>query len=328
MKLSILLSCAMGIASFGLPGSSLQAKTLKIGTMIPKGNEYANYLEEMAKKVKEKTDGRVKFKFYFGGLAGDEPDVLRKIHVGQLHGGVFTAKAMSDIYSDVRLLEVPFTFNSRQAARKGMEALSPEFSKGFTAKGYRLLGLYETGEVYMVSKNKIPNMAGLQGQKIWLMEGDKLAEAFTKSLNLVAVPVALPDVLTSLSTGLIDVAYAPALAIIALQWHSKINYIVEQPFGFHFQGFLLKGKWWDKMKPSDKKVVEDLAKVYARKISDTNLSQANAAFDAIKKQGAKPVAWPESDVKGLMSARNKILESLTGGLLSKKSILSLESSLK
>lgn len=307
---------------------NLYGKTYKIGTMIPKGTDYAKLLSDMAKEISTKTSGRVKLKFYFGGLAGDEPDVLRKIHVGQLHGGVFTAKAMSDVFSDIRVLEVPFSFKSREQAGEAMQRLESYFSEGFDKNGYQNLGLYEIGEVYLVSRNSTESMTGLKGQKIWVFEGDKLAEAFTKSLNLVAVPVALPDVLTSLSTGLIEVTYAPALAIIALQWQSKVSYIVEQPFGYHFQGFLLSNKAWAKIKTDDQKIVRQVSSQYAKKISETNLSQADDAFEAIKKQGVKPLKWPESDVKALQKARDEIFKSLQGSLLSKSVVKNLEESLK
>lgn len=320
----LLFTTAMSF--FGSTG--LTAKTFKIGTMVPKGTDYAKLLSEMGKEIKGKTDGRVNLKFYFGGLAGDEPDVLRKIYVGQMHGGVFTAKAMSDVFADIRVLEVPFSFKSRQQAGESMRTMKPYFSKGFEKNGYKNLGLYETGEVYMVSRNETSSLAKLKGQKIWVFEGDKLAEAFTKSLNLVAVPVALPDVLTSLSTGLIEVSYAPALAIIALQWQSKVSYVVEQPFGYHFQGFLLSQKAWKKIKPEDQKIVEQISNTYAQKISETNLTQADDAFAAIKKQGVKGIKWPESDVNALLKARDDIYQSLTGSLLSKDVVGQLEKALK
>ena len=64
--------------------------TLKVGVLAPEGTNWSNSLKKMAKEIREKTNKKVKIKFYFGGSQGDEPDVLRKIRVGQLHGGIFT----------------------------------------------------------------------------------------------------------------------------------------------------------------------------------------------------------------------------------------------
>ncbi|SMF59664.1 TRAP transporter substrate-binding protein DctP [Pseudobacteriovorax antillogorgiicola] len=304
MKLSTITMLSL------LLSATLQAKTFKVGTMIPEGTNYANLLEEMGKEIKKATNKRVKFKFVWGGVAGDEPDVLRKIRVGQYHAGVFTAKTMADVYSDVRVMEIPFSFKDRAHSQKVLSEFRDDFEKGLAKNGFESLGIYETGEIYIVTKNKVDSMDGLKGQKLWLYQGDKLAEAFSKSLNLVAVPVALPDVLSSLSTGMIDASYAPALGIVALQWHSKVSYIVEPPFSYHFQGFLLRGKDWRKIRIDDQKAIKKITAEYQKKISDSNYQDGLTSFEAIKKQGVKVIQWPKKDIAGLNKVRSEVLKSL------------------
>ena len=53
-----------------------------------------------------------------------------------------------------------------------------------------------------------------------------------KSLNLSPVPLPITDVQASLSTGVIEAAYAPPLGIIALQWDNKVKYLVDFPLAF------------------------------------------------------------------------------------------------
>lgn len=293
-------------------------KTYKIGTMVPDGTTYSKLLKEMAKKVRKETKGKVKFKFVFGGIAGDERDVVNKIRVGQFHGGVFTAKTIADAFGDFRIMEVPFSFRDREHAKKVLKDFTPHFNEGLSKGGFESLGIYETGEVYMVSKNEIKNVTDLKEQKLWLYNGDSLAEAFIKSMDLVAVPVTLPDVLSSLSTGLINTAYAPAIGIIALQWQSKVSYLIEPPFGFHFQGFVLSTKEWRKIPIDIQKIVSAICSEYADKISEDNVKEASKALDAIKKQGVKVVQWPKSDLEKLKTIRADVLKVLTGKVLSQK----------
>ncbi|MCU7941035.1 MAG: TRAP transporter substrate-binding protein DctP [gamma proteobacterium symbiont of Bathyaustriella thionipta] len=65
----------------------VQAKTFKIATLSPDGSDWMQKMRSGAKEIKQKTNGRVKFKFYPGGVMGDDQAVLRKIRIGQLHGG-------------------------------------------------------------------------------------------------------------------------------------------------------------------------------------------------------------------------------------------------
>ena len=112
---------------------SLYAETiLKVATLAPEGTNWADALKKLSKELSEKTNGEVKLKMYFGGSQGDEPDVLRKVRVGQLHGGIFTGKTLGDVNGDVRVMELPFTFDSDRAkALKIMIEMAPFFEIGF-----------------------------------------------------------------------------------------------------------------------------------------------------------------------------------------------------
>ena len=60
---------------------SAHAKSLKISTLAPEGTTWANNLKKMVKEIKKATNKKVKFKVYYGGAQGDEPDILRKIRI-------------------------------------------------------------------------------------------------------------------------------------------------------------------------------------------------------------------------------------------------------
>ncbi|MES9967730.1 MAG: TRAP transporter substrate-binding protein DctP, partial [Sedimenticola sp.] len=57
----------------------LQAVTLKIATVVPDGTSWMKAMRSAAKSIKQETDGRVKLRFYPGGIMGNDNSVLRKI---------------------------------------------------------------------------------------------------------------------------------------------------------------------------------------------------------------------------------------------------------
>ena len=67
--------------------SSAFSMTLKIATLAPAGTNWMNEMKKGANEIKRKTSGRVKLKFYSGGVMGNDKSVHRKIKIGQLHGG-------------------------------------------------------------------------------------------------------------------------------------------------------------------------------------------------------------------------------------------------
>jgi TRAP-type C4-dicarboxylate transport system substrate-binding protein len=141
-----ILTLIMLILSF-----ELSASTIKIAAIAPEGSNWANTIRDMSQEIKQATKNKVNLKVYYGGVAGDESDVLRKIRVGQLQGGVFTGKTLGDIVGDIRVLEIPFNFyQNREKGFKAMQGMGDYFNKSIEAKGFVNLGFYEIGQVYFV----------------------------------------------------------------------------------------------------------------------------------------------------------------------------------
>ena len=105
--LRILLSGVLLVFS----SSPTLAATLKIATLAPAGTTWMKEIKKGASEIKKKTEGRVKFKFYPGGVMGNDKSVHRKIKIGQLHGGAFTSGGLSQVYPDIQALSLPMMFN-------------------------------------------------------------------------------------------------------------------------------------------------------------------------------------------------------------------------
>ncbi len=302
--------------------------TLKVGVLAPEGTNWSNSLKKMAKEIKEKTNKKVKIKFYFGGSQGDEPDVLRKIRVGQLHGGIFTGKTLGDINGDVRVVELPFTFyHDRKKALGIVQKMEPFFNKKFEENEFKNLGFFEIGNVYFVSQKKTDSLKNMMGVKIWSWEGDTLVSTMIETMKFVSVPLPLPDVLSSLSTGIIQAAYAPPLGIISLQWNTKIKYVIDLPISFSVGAFLLSDKGWAKVKPEHRKTVEDIAKKYITEVNSGNDKDNKDALAVMKSQGIEFLKFSDADVAKGKELRTEVIGKLKGKLFSAEALKRLESNL-
>ena len=301
------------------------SQQIKLAVLVPEGTTWGNSLKKLSKEVETLTNNEVSFKIYYGGVSGDEPDVLRKIRIGQLHGGIFTGKTLGDIYGDVRSMEIPFTFYDKQnKASATLNKLSAQFNQGLKSKGFINLGFYEVGQVYVVSTKKISNLNELKGVKIWSWEGDKLVEAMIESLQLVSVPLALPDVLSSLSTGIIDAAYAPPLAILALQWHSKVKYLVDFPTAFSIGALLVSDKTWSKIKPEYQTKIMELSKKFVAEANSKSIQENEQARNQLKKSGVQFTSFPAEDYKKAAGARGSVINKVKDSYISTKVIQLLD----
>lgn len=302
---------------------------IKLAVLVPEGTTWGNSLKKLSKEISTATGGEVALKVYYGGVAGDEPDVLRKVRVGQLQGGIFTGKVLGDIYGDLRAIEIPFTFYGNQKkAGDTLVKLTPKLNEGIKKKGFVNLGFYEVGQVYVVSTKKISNLDELKGVKIWSWEGDKLVEALLNSLKLVSVPLALPDVLSSLSTGIIDAAYAPPLAILALQWQTKIKYLINFPTAFSVGALLVSDKAWAKVSPEHQKKIMEVSTRVIKEANDKSIAESQQALDQLKKSGVEFVSFPEADYKKAASVRSDVVNQLKDKYISNQMIQTVDKEAK
>ncbi len=309
--------------------NAYSATKLKIGVLVPEGTSWANHFKNMADEIESGTAKRVSLKIYFGGIAGDEPLVLTKIRIGQLSGGIFTGRTLGDISGDVRIMEVPFTFLAdRDKAFSALEKLGPFFSEGLEKAGFVNLGLFEIGQVYVVSTKKVETIDAFKGIKIWLWDGDKLVEQLVREMNLVSVPLALPDVLSSISTGIIDAAYSSPAAMLAVQWNTKVKYLVDFPVTYAIGAFLLKKSEWGKISPVDQEIVRKVAIKHIAPINTGTVKENEEALKLMKDSGITFLGFPSSEVAKGKTIREKIILSLTGKLFSPKAVSLMDDILK
>ena len=222
-----------------------EAYVLKFATLAPQGSTWMNIITDWANQVEKESQGRLKFKLYGGGVSGDEPDVLRKIRFGQLHGGAMTGHGIGYIYSPARVLEIPFLFRSYDEVDHVRAQLMPEIREGFRRNDFELLGWMEVGFIQLFSRVPIYSIEDLKKRRIWLWQGDPLGTAFFAASGLSPVSLPITEVFTSLSTGLIDTTIAPPLGAIAFQWFTKTPYMTNIPVMDGIGGLIVSRKFFD-----------------------------------------------------------------------------------
>lgn len=134
------LASALAAAAFALFGAaSAGAETLKIATLSPDGSLWMKLLREGAEQAAAQTAGRVAFKFYPGGVMGDDKAVLRKIRVGQLHGAVVTSSALVQTYADIALYSMPMAFRSAEEVDHVRQRMDGQLLAGLEGEGFQPL---------------------------------------------------------------------------------------------------------------------------------------------------------------------------------------------
>ncbi len=194
-----------------------QAVVLKIATLSPDGSSWMQKMREGAEKVATATEKRVQFKFYPGGVMGNDQAVLRKIRIGQLQGGAFTGGALADHYADAQIYAMPLKFRSLEEVDYVRRKMDPVIQEGMEKSGFVTFGLADGGGfAYIISNQPVETIASLQPLKVWIPAHDSMILEAMKGFGIDPISLPIADVRTGLQTGLIDTAATTPYGAIVL----------------------------------------------------------------------------------------------------------------
>lgn len=273
-----------------MPAMLPAATVIKFATVAPRNSTWMNIMEDLNNELSAATGGEVSFKFYPGGVQGDEKDVIRKIRIGQLHGGGFTGVGMGLVEPQSRVLDLPYLFRDEDEADHVLEGIYDTMAARFDDKGYLLLGWAEVGFVHFFTQNPVRSLDELKQQKMWIWEGDPLAGAYFDELGLKPVPLALPDVLTSFQTGLINGAYASPYGASVLQWQSRVSYVSDRPLADAAGAVLISNRILKKLSPEQLALLREIGRRKLRELTAASREDNRSALDAFQAAGIERVA--------------------------------------
>ena len=267
---------------------------IKFATLAPDGSAWMKTMRAIDEEVRERTENRLGFKFYPGGVQGDEKDVLRKIRNGQLHSGGFTGFGLGSVVPETRVMELPFMFETLDELDNLRAELGEHFDKRFDEKGWVNLGWTDVGFIYLMSKKPIRTPDDMSSARMWIWSGDPLAELFFRAFEISPIPLSAPDVLTSLQTGIVDAVYASPLACVALQWFTRVEYMNNVPITHGMGAILVSKKALRKVSPEDIAVLREVAAPQLRALTLKTREQNIEAVEEMKKEGVQVLEIDEA----------------------------------
>jgi TRAP-type C4-dicarboxylate transport system substrate-binding protein len=289
----------------------------KVASLAPEGSVWAKRFRDFVHEVEEKSNNEIGFKIYAGGVMGDDRAMYRKMRVGQLNGGGFTMTGISEFVPDFRVLGTPFLFNSYEEVDWVKQKIMPRFVSDFDKKGMVLLAVTEVGFVYTMSTQSISTLAELKQSKAWAPEGDPISKVLLETVGVTPIPLSIPDVLTSLQTGLINTTFNSYYGSIVMQWFTRISYITDIPFAYAYGAFILDKKTFSKLPPKYAELMRSAARThFDRLLADTRKSNEDA-LQALVENGialVQPTPATRSELQN--NYRNRTVDKLVNDAFS------------
>ncbi len=265
--------------------SHAHAIKLKIATLSPEGSMWMQKMRAGADTVARKTDNRVTFKFYPGGVMGDDKTVLKKIRIRQLHGGAVVAGSLSKFFPSNQIYAQPMKFQNREEVEYIRQFMDQYIVDGLDKAGFVTFGIIGGGFAYIMSQEPIETLQDLRQQKVWIPDNDKISQDSIKAFGITPIPLPMASVRTSLQSGLINtVATSPSGAII-LQWYTQVKYLLDLPLIYLHAVLAIDKKTYLKISEQDRNIVSKVMTAALKEVEQLNHEDDKKAIETLKNRG-------------------------------------------
>ena len=292
-----------------------QQYTIKFASLAPEGTTWMTVMREYDAALRKESGGRMGFKIYSGGVQGEDKDVLRKIRLGQLHSAGLTGFGLGEIASKLRILDGPFLFDNYYEVDHLYETLDADFRRMMEENNFILLGWAEVGFVYVFTNTPVRAPGEMNGVRMWMWEGDPIAEATFKAFGVKPVPLSIIEVLTSLQTGLINAAYISPLAAIGMQWNTRVKFMLNVPLADASGAVVISKKMYDTLPPDLQEILLRLGKKYMGELKQKSRDENARAIQTMMKEGVQVIEPSSPKAMDAFRAAGRVArQSLVGNL--------------
>ncbi|MCZ6642269.1 MAG: TRAP transporter substrate-binding protein DctP [Gammaproteobacteria bacterium] len=272
--------------------SGTNAVTFKVATLSPDGSAWMKLLRSAGAEIDERSESRVSFRFYPGGIMGDDKTVLRKIRLGQLHGAVLTAGGLTQTYTDIQLYNLPMVFASLGELDYVRTHMDPLLLEGLESKGYVSFGIAEVCFAYAMSKVAVETVREARAQKVWTPSGDPGSARAVAAFGIKPIALSIADVYSGLQTGLINGVAVPPVGAIALQWHTQLDHVLDVPLLYVYGLLAVGDRQFNKLNEADQALVREVMGNAVRQVNARSRKDHERAIVALKAQG---LLWHRPD---------------------------------
>ena len=315
---SLLLACLLFI---GPAHGAEKGVVIKLATLPPEGNSWVKMLHALNTEVMKKTENKVQFKIYAGGVLGDEKDMLRKMKIGQIQAAALTSTSLSTIFKEINVLQIPFLFQNYDEVDFILKKMDTFLKKGFEDNGYILLGFSEVGFVYLMSSTiPISSVADIKKAKVWIQEDSHMAKAIFDAAKVTAIPLSIPDVLVGLQTGLVDVVYIPPSGAISLQWFTKVKYLTNVPLAYVVGAIVISKDVFNRLSPVYQAILLESSQRHLSQLKTVTRNENQEAIKVMVKQGVKIVTPSKDQIDELRKLSNDAMGHISGKSFSRTTV--------
>jgi TRAP-type C4-dicarboxylate transport system substrate-binding protein len=211
-------------------------------------------MTEYWEEVRKRTNGEVVCETFWGTLGGEQT-LLNGVTLGTLDGyhGAYTGMREFDLFYTVGLFR-----DYEHAARVINGPLRDKLQKALEAKyKVHMLGLGRAGSFGLQTKPKPASWADVRNLKVRGGPIEGVIESI-RAIGANPVPMAFNEVYTALQQGVVDGQVTLNTLIITMKYFEVVKHWIRNDFGLGFDKVVIAQRTWNRLKPEQRKMMQEL----------------------------------------------------------------------
>jgi TRAP-type C4-dicarboxylate transport system substrate-binding protein len=283
MKMKMIFSCVLLLSAATAWAAPLR---IKLGTLAPKDSSPHQSLKVMGEQWKTASGGAVTLTIYTDGTQGGEAEMVRRMRIGQLQAGLFTATGLGMIDESISALQIlPMGYRSLAELDYVRQKMGPKLEARLAQKGFVALFWTDAGWVKFFSRRPALFPDDLRSQKLFAWAGDNKTLGIMKAAGYQPISLETADILPGLNTGLIDVVPTTPFYALVGQFYGPAPHMLDINWAPLFGGLVLTKKTWDAFPPATQTAFREAAAKAGDEIRAQLRKENDEAVEAMKKRG-------------------------------------------
>jgi TRAP-type C4-dicarboxylate transport system substrate-binding protein len=263
---------------------------VKMATLVPDGSSWHRILKEVADKWNKVSGGRVQVRLYPGGVAGDDPDVVRKMRLGTLNAAVLTTVGVGEIDKSVYALSIPMAYADYAEIYHVLEKMRPRLEGSMEAKGFVVLNWADGGWVRFFTQRPVATPDDLRKLKFFQWAGDPKSLEIWRAAGFNPVPLPSTELATGLQTGLVEAFGAPPQVAVITRYYENAKNMTDINWALLLGATVIKKDLWDRIPADLRPQLLQITRDAGQSLQAEIRRGGEADVEAMKKRGLNVVA--------------------------------------
>ena len=316
------IAAAALLASIAAAPRVASAQTvIRMATPVPEGTLWAREIHSFQQRVDKATNGQIRFKIYYGGIAGDEIQVGERIRREQLDGAFSGGMLCMRAAPSMRVMRVLGLFQGRNELNYVLGRLKPTIDDEFRRSGFVDLGLVGVGPELIFSRRPIRTLAEAKATRLWTWGVDNTLAPGLDGLGFTTVKSDVGDAGQLYDDGKVDGFIAAPAAALAFQWSARTKYLLPLRLASLDACIIIADRAFDPLPDAYKQVIRDEAAFAASHCEEFGRQQDELLLGGLfAKQGLRTLPLPE-ETRAEFFAESRALRDKMAGTLVPKALL-------